>query len=166
MPSPDSPEARRKKWVAAGGRGTCSARRCLSGKASAGEDHRAGANLQRAAVATYYRARNAIVVGEQTFYRRVKLKIHTRIQRRTQEAGDQRVAVNQMLSAAGAQPLPAVTQQAAVAYSAERAERVALKKCAISVPPAMPIPARLMVSSGGRRRCSQSPSNRPSKAVP
>lgn len=134
----------------------------IVGKTAACQHHGARFDVHLPVIAAQHRAGHALRPLQQPNRRRIELKAHSGVEGGSQQTGDQRIAIDQMLPPSGAQPLPAVAQQAAggIQRGARRAGGV--KKCAMSAPPAMPIPARLMVSSGGRSRWSQSPSRRPS----
>ncbi len=85
----------------------------IVGKTAACQHHGARFDVHLPVIAAQHRAGHALRPLQQPNRRRIELKAHSGVEGGSQQTGDQRIAIDQMLPPSGEQPLPAVAQQAA-----------------------------------------------------
>ncbi len=85
----------------------------IVGKTAAGQHHGARFDEYLPAVGAQHCTGHSLRTLQQSDRRGVELKTHPGVEGGSQQTGDQRIAIDQMQPSSGAQPLPAVAQQAA-----------------------------------------------------
>ncbi len=85
----------------------------IVGKTAAGQHHGPCFDVNLPTVAAQHCAGHALRTLQQPDHRGIELKAHSGVEGGSQQTGDQRIAIDQVLPSSGAQPLPAVAQQAA-----------------------------------------------------